>query len=168
MHATNRSDSDDPWTWLSDEEPLPATAVIVSLARWLRERKGLLEHPGRLGVLFAGEDDPYLVARDVERLTLIVLTFRPIGDGRGYSQARLLRERLGYRGELRAVGDLLTDHLHFLFRCGIDSAELPDGTEHTAIVRGLMPYSVSYQPAGDGGELALRRLRRERLEKASG
>jgi uncharacterized protein (DUF934 family) len=121
-----------------DEGPVP-----VPLEEWLRWRTGS-------AVSLANTDDadglqPYIAA-----LTLITLHFPKFSDGRAYSQARILRERLGYRGELRAVGNVLQDQLSFLLRCGFDSFESEQKGFGEALVKARTLFSVVYQPTKDG------------------
>jgi len=111
----------------------------------------------------ANTDDVMQVRDRLTTAKLVVLNFPKFTDGRAYSQARLLRERLGYAGELRATGAVLRDQLPFLLRCGFDSfeSEQPGFAEALEKARGL--FSVVYQPVGDGrataGQLRLRQLR---------
>ncbi len=110
----------------------------------------------------ANTDPVETLAPEIERLRLIVLHFPKFTDGRAYSQARLLRERLGYRGELRATGAVLRDQLPFLLRCGFDSFESDQPGFAEALSRARTLFSVVYQPTHDGrataAELRLRRL----------
>jgi len=99
------------------------------------------------------------LAPDLDRLELIVLEFPKFTDGRAYSQARLLRERYGYRGELRAAGNVLRDQLLFMQRCGFDAFELTQGQPVQAWVAATNEFTVFYQPAGDGRNSAMQ-LRR--------
>ena len=87
---------------------------------------------------------------DVARLDLIALHFPKFSDGRAYSQARLLRERLGYQGELRATGGVLQDQLPFMLRCGFDSFESDQKGFGEALARARTLFSVVYQPTEDG------------------
>ena len=110
----------------------------------------------------ANTDAVETLASDVSRLDLITLHFPKFSDGRAYSQARLLRERLGYQGELRATGNVLQDQAHFMLRCGFDSFESEQKGFGEALARGRTLFSVVYQPMGDGritaNDLRLRRL----------
>jgi uncharacterized protein (DUF934 family) len=122
----NRRIVPDTWQLLKPQEdgtlPLPPEGdVIVPLAVWLGQRETLRSRPGRVGVWLDAGDEPGAIAADVGRLALIAVNFPKFGDGRGYSTARLLRERYGYRGELRAIGDVLRDQLQFMADCGFDS-----------------------------------------------
>lgn len=130
----------------------PDGDVIVPFERWERERDELARYRGRLGVRLTGADAVEALRDDLGRLALIAIEFPSFTDGRGFSQARLLREAYGFKGEIRAVGDFLPDQLAFLARCGFDSFELsnPSGVD---IPRYLNGISVRFQPAADGGEL---------------
>ncbi len=141
---------DDPWLFVKDEEPLPeAGAVIVTLARWQANRDQLLARPTPLGLRLKSDQPPSLVAGDIERFDIIALEFPRFTNGRAYSSARLLRERYGFRGELRAVGNVLRDQLAFMRRCGFDSYEIPPQADAAAWLKSLGGISVVYQPATD-------------------
>lgn len=142
---------DDPWRFLADDEALPERGPIaVSLARWRAERKTLLRHDGPLGLALKGHESAEHAAGDLEQFGLITLEFPKFTDGRAYSTARLLRERHGYAGELRAVGAVLRDQLQFLKRCGFDSFVLADEVALGEIARALKEITVVYQHAADG------------------
>ena len=127
----------------SDAGGLPATYVPLSFADW-RQR------PEWPAVELANTDPVEELAAHVGRLRLIVLNFPKFSDGRAYSQARLLRGRLGYRGELRATGGVLQDQIGFMLRCGFDSFESEQKGFGEALARARTLYSVVYQPAEDG------------------
>jgi uncharacterized protein (DUF934 family) len=150
---------DDPWRFVPDEEPLPeGGAVIVTLARWQANRDQLTARPTPLGLWLKSDQPPSLVAGDIERFDVIALEFPKFTNGRAYSSARLLRERYGFRGELRAVGNVLRDQLAFMRRCGFDSYEIPPQVDAAAWLSSLGGISVVYQPATDerASVLALR------------
>jgi uncharacterized protein (DUF934 family) len=90
-------------------------------------------------------DDPASLAPRIDRLALVEINFPAFTDGRGYSIARLLRERYGYRGELRAVGDVQRDQLFYLARCGFDSFLLREGEDPQQALRALSDFSDAYQ-----------------------
>ena len=116
---------DDPWTAAPDEGPLPVEErIIVSLERWQTARAELLARNGRLGIRLKSDQPPALIADDLASFDLVALEFPGFKDGRSYSYARLLRERYGFTGELRAVGQVLRDQLLFMNRCGFDSFEV--------------------------------------------
>ena len=116
---------DDPWTKVSgDATPPAAGAILVPYALWEQQRESLLTRNGPIGIALAGDQSPALIEADLARFELIALEFPTFKDGRAYSQARLLRERYGFTGELRATGDVLRDQFLFLHRCGFDAFEV--------------------------------------------
>jgi uncharacterized protein (DUF934 family) len=119
-------------------------AVIVPLALWLAERDALLAR-GDVGVWLAPAEHPGALAEDVERLSLIAIDFPQFSDGRGYSHARLLRERYRFAGELRAIGDVQRDQLYYLAQCGFDAFLVPDGRDAEDALNGFADFSDGYQ-----------------------
>ena len=153
---------EDRFVRVEDEATLPkAGAVLVSLARFQTEREALLARDAELGVWLASDETPSAIAGDLDRLGLVALDFPVFSDGRAYSSARLLRERYGFEGELRAIGDVLCEQLPYMLRSGFNSFEMasPKALEEFEAVVGEV--RVVYQPTGDGRETALgRRLGR--------
>jgi len=138
------------WQDLSDDAPLPEGGnVIVSLDRWRRDEATLRISNRQIGVRLQNTQSPLALAEDIDRLSLIVIDFPKFSDGRAFSQARLLRDRLGFTGEIRAVGNVLRDQYLFMTRCGIDAVELPDGVAIDGFLEALGEFSVWYQPAAD-------------------
>ena len=136
----------------ADSAPLsvPATGeVIVPLAIWRAQRDALLAREGRLGVWLTGDDDPEDIAADLEHFELIAVYFASFTDGRGYSTARLLRERYGWRGELRAIGDVQRDQLFYLARCGFDAFDLREGESVDIALAAFSDFSEAYQASVD-------------------
>ena len=137
----------DPWVVAPAGEPLPDRAVIVSRQRWLAERALLMGRNTPLGLrLEAGErvDD---LATDLARFSLIALAFPTFADGRAFSTARLLRDKYAYRGELRAVGNVLSDVVPFMRRVGFDSFEVTHGPTRRALSEGrIAEVTLHYQP----------------------
>ena len=119
--------------------------VIVPLALWLARRENFLAYPGQLGVWLDASEGPEAIAGDVQRFPLIAVNFSKFGDGRGYSIARLLRERYGFKGELRAIGDVLHDHLFFMEQCGFDAFALREDQDAQQALSALDTFSDSYQ-----------------------
>ncbi|MBL8661029.1 MAG: DUF934 domain-containing protein [Rhodospirillales bacterium] len=155
--------ADDDWIVAADDAALPdGQPVIVSLARWRAERADLLGRNTPLGVRLESNESAAALADDVGRLALIAIAFPTFRDGRGFSTARLLRERYGFSGELRAVGNVFRDQFLFMHRCGFDAYEVADAAEAEAFAAALASFSVFYQSTGDGRTSAatLRRLRR--------
>ena len=153
---------EDPWVRVDDDAALPAgVPVIVGLARWCSARDELLSLGRPLGISLGNDQPPGLVADDIERFDLVVLDFPKFTDGRAYSQARLLRERLGFTGAMRATGQVLRDQLAMMLRCGFDEFEMADDDAVQSWARATHEISVRYQPAADGRDWAsdLRRRR---------
>ena len=125
---------------------------IVPFAIWNEQRSQVAGHErsGRNGVLLENTDDPRVLVADFDKLALIAVRFPKFTDGRGYSIARLLR-RLGWKGELRAVGDVLRDQLFYMTRCGFDAFELRADQDAQAALTAFSDFSAPYQPAIDDG-----------------
>lgn len=115
----NKQVVDDPWQQLSDDQSLPGGDIIVSLSRWQAEKQDLLKRGAGLGVQLLGSDKVEEIADDLDKLSVISLDFARFTDGRGYTQARLLRDKYHYAGAIRAVGDVRRDQIDFMHRCGI-------------------------------------------------
>lgn len=123
---------------------LPPGPVIVPLALWLSAREALLAR-GDVGVWLAPADDPAQLATDVALVSVIAVDFPAFADGRGYSSGRLLRERFGYRGELRAIGDIQRDQLNYLWQVGFDAFALLDGRDVRDALQAFHESSDGYQ-----------------------
>jgi len=119
--------------------------VILPLALWLERRDAFLAYPGKLSVWLDASEDPEAIAADLQRFALVAVNFPKFGDGRGYSIARLLRERYGYKGELRAIGDVLHDFLYFMRQCGFDAFTLRDDQDAQAALAAFDTFSEGYQ-----------------------
>jgi len=145
----------DSWRLLRDSpggarEPLPIDGdIIVPFRRWIEERDTLTQRAGRIGVLLDGDDEPADIAEDLRLFGVVAVDFPRFTDGRGYSTGRLLRERYGWRGELRAVGDVQRDQLFYLARCGFDAFMLRDGEDATVALDAFHDFSERYQSAVD-------------------
>jgi uncharacterized protein (DUF934 family) len=137
----------DRWTLAPDAYSLTdlpdGTPVIVPLTLWEAERRALLVR-GEVGVLLAPDDDPEAIAGDVGVLPVIAIDFPQFTDGRGYSTARLLRERHRYQGELRAVGDVLRDQLYALAECGFDAFVIRADRSAADALEGLRDFTGLY------------------------
>lgn len=140
----------DHWQRLGPTEPLPpAGDVIVPWPRWQVEAEALQAHDGALGVQIGPEETAEELAPVLPALGTIVIEFPVFKDGRGYSTARLLRERYGFTGELRATGDVLIDQLFFLQRVGFDVLELRADQNVQDALGALRQFSVRYQAGAD-------------------
>lgn len=141
---------EDDWIRIDNEQPLPpAGNIIVPLARWLADPASFDARPGGVGVSISGEDCVDELAPYIGRWPVIAIVFDAFNDGRGHSQARLLREKLSYRGELRAVGDIGRDQVFYLARCGVNAFELRPGVDPSEALKGFEDFSVMYQAAAD-------------------
>ena len=162
----------DTWRLVREEEALPgvletAGDLIVPLAFWVKEYAALAQRAGKTGVWLKGGDDPAqlqlpVVAMGVatggaggaaggavSSLPLVAVEFAQFVDGRGYSIGRLLRERHGFTGELRAIGDVLRDQLLALTRCGFNSFALKDGKSLEDALQAFDEFSGAYQNTVD-------------------
>lgn len=145
----------DAWTYVgvAAEEAVPATLprgpVLVPLATWKERRDELLARRDPVGVWLKPDDEPGDLGNDMHALPLIAVFFPKFTDGRGYSTAVLLRRRHGYRGELRAFGDVGRDQLFYQKRCGFDSFSLAPHRDPEAALAGLATFSVRYQGSVD-------------------
>ena len=144
----DRAVVDDRWTLMrkgATPETLPVSgAVIVPLAAWTAHRDAFAAR-GDIGVWLGPADDPATLAADVATLPLIAVEFPQFTDGRGYSTARLLRERYAFTGELRAIGDVQRDQLYYLAQCGFNAFALRDDRNAHDALAGLTVFSDGYQ-----------------------
>lgn len=164
MHLiTRHSIRRNQWRHVADEEALGSGNVTVSLRRWRLQRETLLARFRPVGVRLQPDDAVADIAADLDRLDLLALDFGSFADGRGYSQARQLRQQFGYRGELRAL-QARRDQLHFLARCGFDAFELHPREDTDAALAVLKRSATAYQPAADGQSLVFRRRRHAQFE----
>lgn len=124
------------FNYANDDAELSAAPVFVSLNRFLAEREALKARANSFGVRLEPQDDVASLAPYLSEIKAIAITFPKYTDGRGYSQARLLRERFDYGGEIRATGNVLIDQVHFMLRCGIDALELENPHTIKALEQG--------------------------------
>jgi uncharacterized protein (DUF934 family) len=155
---------EDTFVDASGAEAIPPSGpVIVSLAQWQAQRDALLKRGTPLGLRLHSDQSPEAIADDVQRFALIALEFPKFRDGRAYSYARLLRERYGFKGELRAVGDVLMEQLLFMVRTGFDAFDVQQSSDPVAAFEtALKDFTVWYQPTGDGRPTVLQLRRRTR------
>jgi uncharacterized protein (DUF934 family) len=141
----------DDFIRVEDGAELPASGnVLVPAARFLADHAEYAGRDGAVGVIWPNNKNIAELAPYLDKLALVVLVFPGYRDGRAYSQARLLRERYGYRGEMRATGQVLRDQFLFLLRAGFDSFEVVKDADATAFEEAAKRYSVFFQPTGDG------------------
>jgi len=146
--------------WRTSSEAAPGDDLILTFAEWSAERERWQPHPGpaspgparpgRIGVMLSPADAVERLAPDLPRLALVGAEFPEPSEGRGYTQGRLLRERFGFKGELRARGHIGRDHVFLLARCGFNSFELPE-SELEGAELALRTFSAAYQQSNDAG-----------------
>lgn len=143
---------------------LPAGPALLPLAVWQARKDEILagrSNPSSadasLGLWLESGEGPEAIAADLDRFAVIAVNFPKFTDGRSYSTARLLRERYAYRGEIRAIGDVLQDQLFYMKRCGIDAFALKEGKDIEAALAGFRDFSESYQAAVDQPQPLFRR-----------
>lgn len=160
---------EDRWRHVGDDEPVSpeSGAIIVSLARW-RSEPELRSRAGEVGVLTPPSENPDVTADGLLDLPLIVIPFPKFTDGRGYSLGRMLRERHGFTGELRATGEVLLDQVPLMLRCGFNSFEVSHGPTLAALERGHLPMlPLSYQSPTSGRRRYSTTPRRSEEEKVA-
>ncbi len=164
----NAKMANDSWLrldWTADGSlpTVPATGdVLVPLRLWRGLADELLSRTtGKLGLWLESDEDPVLIADSLDAFSVIAVDFPQFTDGRGYSTARLLRERYGWKGELRAIGDIQRDQLYYLSRCGFDSFLLNDGLDVQEALTAFNDFSESYQTSVDQPVPLFRRREKE-------
>jgi uncharacterized protein (DUF934 family) len=161
--------ADDPFVHAADGAELPAEgSILVSAARFLENPEALFARVGKVGVIWPNSRDIEDLVPYLDRLGSVALVFPTFRDGRAYSQARLLRERYLYRGELRATGQVLRDQFVFMLRAGFDTFEVKKQADAEAFALTVKRYSVFYQPTGDGRITALHRRMQLRHSESAG
>ena len=159
----------DRYIRIFDDAPIPANdAVLIAAERFLADAAELAAREAEIGVIWPNNRDLDELGPHLDRLALIALVFPKFQDGRAYSQARILRERLGFRGELRATGQVLRDQFVFMLRAGFDSFEVKKDADAEAFAATVKRYSVFYQPTGDGRITALHRRMQLRHSESAG
>ena len=155
---------DDAWQVLRLSEgqtpesvSLSNESTLLPLAVWLVRKAEILATGNPFGVWLDSSEGPEAIAGDLAHFALIGVNFPKFADGRGYSSARLLRERYGYLGEIRAIGDVLQDQLFYMKRCGIDAFAVREDKDIEAALAGLNVFSDAYQAAVDQPQPLFRR-----------
>jgi uncharacterized protein (DUF934 family) len=164
----NGTTATDVFVHVPDGAELPGDgAVLVSAARFLDDPETLLRRTAKPGVIWPNNRDVDDLVPWLDRLAAVALVFPSFRDGRAYSQARLLRERHGYDGELRATGQVLRDQFVFMLRAGFDAFEVKKDSDAAAFAVSAKRYSVFYQPTGDGRITALHRRMQQRHSESA-
>src|SRR6202166_5432947 len=153
----------DPWQALADDAALPSAPCILSLSRLQQDESVRMAPHLLLGVALPVDQPAEVLAPYLDRLSLVAVNFPTFRDGRGFTQARSLRERLAFSGEIRATGNILPDQYAFLLRCGITTIEIKDGTDPAAWQKAADCFSFAYQPSVLEEPLLLGRHRTMRL-----
>jgi uncharacterized protein (DUF934 family) len=152
---------DDTFVHVASGAEIPVQGdVIVALAQYIEERDKLRARSGRVGVRLASNEQAALVEPYLSELAVVAIEFPTFKDGRGYTTARLLRDRYEYKGEIRAVGDVLRDQLNAMRRCGFDAWELKAGKDIQGALQAFQEFSVTYQGAADDPRPLFRRRAR--------
>lgn len=142
--------AEDPFTAVADDQAIPPGDVIISLTRFQTEGEALLGEGRQVGVRVESDEEVEALAYDLPQIAVVALAFPKFGDGRAYTSARLLRERFSYRGEVRAVGDVLREQAGYMVRCGFDAFEPADGSTVEVWERATQRFRHVYQRASDG------------------
>ena len=161
--------SGDAFVHVADDAEIPRDgAMLISSARFLADPQTLSRRAGKIGVIWPNNRDVDDLVPYLDRLAAVALVFPTFRDGRAYSQARLLRERYLYRGELRATGQVLRDQFVFMLRAGFDAFDVKKQPDAEAFAQTVQRYSVFYQPTGDGKLTALHRRMQLRHSESTG
>lgn len=152
---------DDRWTLVAPETAitnLPPGDIIVPLILWQAHRAVLEQRGTGLGILLGGDDHLETITEELSRFSVIALNFSTFRDGRPYSFARQLRQHYGYRGEIRAVGDVLRDQLYYMERVGFDAFDVHPRQDIGAALTAFGELSVKYQASSDESLALYQRL----------
>ena len=141
--------ANDPFTAVADDEGLPQGDVIISFTRFQAEGDRLLAEGRSVGVRLEPDEAVEALAYDLPRIALVAVAFPKFRDGRGFTSARLLRERFAFTGEVRAVGDVFREQAGFMVRCGFDAFEPSDGATPDQWAHAVTRHRHVYQRAAD-------------------
>lgn len=152
--------TEDNWTVLQmPVETIPQGNILLPLKYWLEQSAELDGQAGLVGVWLDSDEEVEALADDLAQLPVVALNFPKFVDGRGFSSARLLRDRYDYKGEIRAIGNVIQDQLFILQRCGFSQFCLADNVDLEAAAKSLSDFSDSYQTAADQDQPLFKRLR---------
>ncbi len=144
MLVKNGEIIENHWTHLTTESIPNNGSVTLPLDRWIAEQQLMMERPDLVGVRLLPDSNIAEISNHLEQLQLIVIEFPVLADGRVFSFVRLLR-RNGYKGEIRAIGNFVTDQMYYLQRVGVDSFEIPETVSEQTVQETLNRFSVNYQ-----------------------
>ena len=160
---------EDSFVRVADDAAIPeGLPVLLPAARYLAEADELARRDAPVGVIWPNDRKVAELAPHLDRIALVALVFPAFKDGRAFSQARLIRERYGFAGELRATGQVLRDQFVFMSRAGFDTFEVKKDADAEAFAETMKRYSVFYQPTGDGRVTALNRRMQLRHSESAG
>jgi uncharacterized protein (DUF934 family) len=150
---------EDSWQLIAKDatDSLPAGDVVVPVELWKAQADSLSQREGGVAVWIDAGEEAESIVEDLDKIAFIAINFPAFTDGRGYSYARLLRERYSYTGEIRAIGDVLQDQLQHMTRCGFTSFALKEGKDIESALAGLKTINEPYQAATDLPPLFRRR-----------
>jgi uncharacterized protein (DUF934 family) len=137
---------EDEWTTLGEEVPADDVPLIVPFAKFKQSPDAFRARKGKLGIRLAPADKVEELAPDLPRLSLVALEFTGPGEGRGYTQAKLLRARYKFAGEVRAVGHVKQDQVYLMARVGIDAFELSATEKPEDAIATLDRFKIAYTP----------------------
>lgn len=146
---------EDSWLLLKEEvcpqllQQYSGRNVIVPLSVWLQQKELPQQHDAQVGVWLDSHELPCSIKDDLDKLPLIALHFPAFADGRPYSSARELRQNMGYKGEVRAVGDVLRDQLFYMRRCGFDAFVMREDQDLQEALDAFHDFSTGYQSSID-------------------
>ena len=140
---------EDPWVAVAPGEAIPDAPAVIGHDRALAEAAALAGRNAPLGVTLPNDVPPAALLPILDRLSLVVVDLPTFKDGRAFTQARTLRERFDFRGEIRAAGHVLPDQYAALLRCGVTTVQVPDGTDPALWDAARRVVSIAYQPRLD-------------------
>jgi uncharacterized protein (DUF934 family) len=164
----------DEWVTLGETPPADDVPLIVPFAKFREHAEAFRARPGKLGIRLSPADKVEDLVPELPRLSLVALEFTGPGEGRGYSQAKLLRARYKFAGEVRAVGHVKQDQVYLMARVGIDAFELSPAEKPEEALATLERFRIAYTPGrrspqspggSEGHELALSAARRLRASE---
>ena len=136
---------EDNWDFIADDTPITTGNISISIDRWQTEKQALMNRDGLLGVRLNSETDITEIIADLANFQLIEVNFPAFTDGRAFTQAKLLRSRYDYQGEIRAVGHFMRDQVYYLGQVGVNAFNPTDWQDLSGAIKSLDDFSVSYQ-----------------------
>ena len=136
---------DNTWQLITEKDALPDGNILVPLSTWNSHQEAIADRKSEVGPWLESDDLPSDIQGNLNDIPVIAVNFPAFADGRGFSIARLLRERLNYTGEIRAIGQPIRDQLTYLFRCGFNAVDLADHYDAESALASLNDFSENYQ-----------------------